>query len=52
MDEIIGTYDFYEFLLKGQVNRALRLQDGDIIFIPFINNKIEIGGAFSRDLSL
>ena len=46
--EIIGIYDFYEFLLKGQVNRALRLQDGDIIFIPFINNKIEVGGAFKR----
>ena len=34
--EIIGTYDFYDFLLKGQINKNLRLQDGDIIFIPFI----------------
>ncbi len=47
-DHVIGTYDFYEFLLKGQVDRSLRLQDGDIIFIPFIRNKVEIGGAFKR----
>ena len=46
--EIIGTYDFYDFLLKGQINKNLRLQDGDIIFIPFIKNKVRIGGAFKR----
>ena len=46
--EIIGTYDFYDFLLKGKIDRNLRLQDGDIIFIPFIQNKIKIGGAFKR----
>ena len=46
--EIIGTYDFYDFLLKGQINKNLRLQDGDIIFIPFIQNKVRSGGAFKR----
>ena len=47
-NKLIANYDFYEFLLKGQVNSDIKLQDGDVIFIPFIENKIKIGGAFRR----
>ena len=46
--KLIANYDFYEFLLKGQVNSDIKLQDGDVIFIPFIENKVKIGGAFRR----
>ena len=49
---VIGTYDFYDFfLLKGKIDRNLKLQDGDIIFIPFIQNKIRLE-ARSRDIYL
>jgi len=44
----ISTYDFYEFLLEGKVNKDLRLQDSDIIFIPFIEDRVMIDGAFKR----
>ena len=47
-DETIATYDFYEFLLRGSIKSDIRLQDGDLIFIPFIKNKVKIGGAFRR----
>ncbi len=47
-NEIIGNYDFYDFLLKGIIDNETRLQDGDIIFVPFIENTVEIGGAFKR----
>ena len=47
-NKTISTYDFYEFLLKGSLSSDIRLQDGDIIFIPFIENKIKIGGHFKR----
>ena len=49
MEKIIGKYDFYEFLLKGQINKNLRLQDGDIIFIPVHRTiNLRMGGAFKR----
>ena len=28
--------------------RILRLQDGDVIFVPFIENSVKLGGAFKR----
>jgi len=47
-DKLIAKYDFYEFLLQGSIKSDIRLQDGDIIFIPFIENKVKVGGAFRR----
>ena len=46
--QIIANYDFYDFLLKGSLSSDVKLQDGDIIFIPFIENKIKVGGFFKR----
>ncbi len=47
-DKTISNYDFYEFLLKGSTESDINLQDGDVIFIPFIENKVRLGGAFKR----
>ena len=47
-NKTIATYDFYEFLLKGSLESDIRLQDGDIIFIPFIERRVKVGGAFRR----
>lgn len=47
-NELIATYDFYDFLLNGVVGSDLKLQDGDVIFIPFIENKVTISGSFKR----
>ena len=47
-NKLVANYDFYEFLLKGRVDSDVKLQDGDVIFIPFIENKVKIGGAFRR----
>ena len=44
----ISTYDFYDFLLKGSLESDLPLKDGDVIFVPFISDKIKIGGAVNR----
>ncbi len=46
--ELIATYDFYDFLTKGSVSSDVRLQDSDVIFIPFIENKVELGENFKR----
>lgn len=47
-DKLIATYDFYDFLLRGSTSSDLKLQDGDIVFIPFIENKVELKGSFKR----
>lgn len=44
----IKTYDFYEFLLKGNTAGDINLRDGDVVFIPFIENKIHLEGPFKR----
>jgi len=44
----IKTYDFYKFILSGDVADNIRLQDGDTIYIPFYENTVKIGGAFKR----
>lgn len=46
--KVVKTYDFYDFLLKGDTSTDLRLQEGDIIFIPFIQNTATLGGFFKR----
>ena len=47
-NQIIANYDFYDFLLKGSINSDIALQDGDVIFVPFIENSVILGGAFKR----
>ena len=47
-DQVIATYDFYDFLLKGSLEADVKLIDGDLIFIPFIETKVRVGGAFRR----
>ena len=47
-DKVVANYDFYDFLLKGSLKSDITLQDGDIIFIPFIENSVTLGGAFKR----
>ena len=47
-NKVISTYDFYDFLLKGSIDSDVVLQDGDVIFIPFIENSVNLGGAFKR----
>jgi protein involved in polysaccharide export with SLBB domain len=47
-NQTIATYDFYDFLLKGSVSTNINLEDGDVIFVPFIEESIFLGGAFKR----
>jgi polysaccharide biosynthesis/export protein len=46
--KLYKTYDLYDLLIKGDTSSDVRLEDGDTIFIPFIEDKITIGGAFKR----
>ena len=43
------SYDFYDIVLSGKTQNDYRLQDGDTIFVPFIENKFKSQGAFKRE---
>ncbi len=47
-NKVIKTYDFYDILLKGSLESDVILQDGDVVFVPFIEKSITLGGAFKR----
>tara|TARA_B100000575_G_C23117614_1_gene646290 strand:- start:301 stop:2040 length:1740 start_codon:yes stop_codon:yes gene_type:complete len=47
-NEVVTEFDFYDFLLKGSAESDIRLLDGDVIFIPLIENKVRLGGSFRR----
>ena len=44
----VYTFDFYELLLKGDTKSDVRLQDGDVIFIPLIKKTARAEGFFRR----
>ena len=46
--ELIQKFDLYELILKGNINNDLRLQQGDVIFIPLQNKTVEINGSVKR----
>ena len=38
--KVIKVYDFYEFLLKGKADSDIRLQDGDVVFVPSMSDEL------------
>ena len=44
----VNTFDLYELLLKGDTKSDIRLQDGDVIFIPLFNKTVRAEGFFRR----
>ncbi len=47
-NEVIANYDFYDFISNGSTKSDINLQDGDVIYIPFIENTVKVGGSFKR----
>ena len=46
--ELVETVDLYEFLLKGDKTHDIRLQSGDIIYVPLLGPTAGIGGNVKR----
>ena len=42
-NKLLTNYDFYDFLLRGSLSQISNY--GDIIFIPFIENRVELKGS-------
>ena len=46
----VGSFDVYDLLVRGDVSGDLRLQSGDVVFVPPYSNLVEVEGAVRRPL--
>ena len=46
--KLIGTLDLYDLLLNGDTSNDLRLQSGDVVFIPAAQAHVSIDGEVRR----
>ena len=44
----IADIDFYDYLLKGDASKDIRLEEGDIIFIPPVGKRVALDGDVFR----
>lgn len=47
-EQLVGTVDVYGYLLRGQNPSGVRLQSGDVVFIPPRGNLVAATGALLR----
>jgi len=47
-NKLISTFDLYDLLTKGNAKGDIRLQSGDVVFIPTIKKSIFVDGAVRR----
>src|SRR5881296_2108648 len=47
-DKPVATLDLYDYLLRGDVHDDVRLQTGDVVFVPVHGIRTEIAGAVTR----
>jgi len=47
-DKPVATLDLYDYLLRGDVHDDVRLQTGDVVFVPVHGIRTEISGAVVR----
>jgi protein involved in polysaccharide export with SLBB domain len=47
-DSTVARIDLYDYLLKGQAGQDLRLEQGDIVYVPVARKRVELEGAVRR----
>ena len=48
--KIVATFDVYELLLRGNSTQDIRLQSGDVVFVPTYEALVEISGEVKRPM--
>ena len=46
--KLVGEFDFYDLILKGDTSEDISLKEGDVIFIPFLNQTARTNGSFNN----
>lgn len=49
--EVVTTFDVYDLLMRGDPSGDIRLQSGDVIFVPTIDSVVEIRGEVRRPMA-
>ena len=44
----IAQFDLYDYLLKGDTRSDIRLNDGDVIFVPVKSRRVSLTGSINR----
>ena len=44
----VGTLDLYDYLLRGDTRNDVRLETGDVVFVPTYQTRAEVSGAIVR----
>ncbi|MEX2526754.1 MAG: SLBB domain-containing protein [Gemmatimonadota bacterium] len=45
----VGEVDVYSYLLEGRTERAIALQDGDVLFVPLAGPRVVVQGSVPRE---
>lgn len=48
--KLVETFDIYEYILNGKINRDVRLSDGDVIIVPPYAELVTISGSIKRPM--
>ena len=46
--KLVKEFDLYSLLLKGDTSNDVRLQQGDVIFIPLLEATVQVSGSVQR----
>lgn len=49
-DKPIATYDVYDFILNGNSNMGIRLEDNDVVVVDTYKNLVNVTGAIKRPM--
>ena len=47
---VVSTFDTYDLLMKGDVSDDIRLQSGDVVFVPPYTGVIDVEGELKRPM--
>lgn len=46
--ETVARIDLYDYLLRGRADEDVRLEQGDVVFVPVAERRVRIDGAVNR----
>ncbi len=48
LGKTVATFDLYDYLLRGDPRADIRLDTGDVVFVPVHGTRVEVSGAVVR----
>src|SRR6266566_3150409 len=48
LDSLAATLDLYDYLLRGDTRGSIRLETGDVVYVPLHGRRVQITGAVLR----